>query len=110
MVKDHQAWRQFYRTVTVIVKAFVPVSPPLVAPIVTADVVAAVGVLELNPVAVLIKNPTRFSDEDVYGPSPPENLCSGGGARGEDRGSDACSDFVIGGDFFCNCIHGTCFN
>ena len=55
MVKDHQAWRKFYRTVTVIVKAFVPVSPPLVVPTVTADVVAAVGVLEFNPVAVLIE-------------------------------------------------------
>ena len=52
MVKDHQAWRQFYRTVTVIVKAFVPVSPSLVAPTVTADVAAAVGVIEINPVAV----------------------------------------------------------
>ena len=65
MVKDHQAWRKFYCTVTVIVKAFVPVSPPLGAPTVTADVVAAVGVLEFNPVAVLIESPTRFSYEDV---------------------------------------------
>jgi hypothetical protein len=52
MVKDHQAWRQFYRTVTVIGKAFVPVSPSLVAPTVTADVASAVGILEMNPVAV----------------------------------------------------------
>jgi len=41
-----------------------------VAPTVTADVVAAIGVLEFNSVAVLIESPTRFSDEDVYGPSP----------------------------------------
>jgi hypothetical protein len=65
MVKDHQACRQIYRTVIVIIKAFVPVSSLLVAPTVTADVVAAVGVLEINPVAVLIESPTRFSHEDA---------------------------------------------
>jgi hypothetical protein len=65
MVKNHQAWRPSYRTVIVIIKAFVPVSPPLVAPTVTADVVAGVGVLEINPVTVLIESPTRFSHEDA---------------------------------------------
>ena len=65
MVKDHQAWRQFYRTVTVIVQAFVPVSASLMAPTVTADVAAAVGVLEINPVAVLIESQASFSHEDV---------------------------------------------
>jgi hypothetical protein len=65
MLKDHQAWRQFYRAVIVLVKAFVPLSPPLVAPTVTVDVAAVVGVLEINPVAVLIKSPTWFRHEDV---------------------------------------------
>ena len=44
-------------TVTVIVKAFVPVPPPLMAPTVTADVAAVVGVPEINPVAVLTVRP-----------------------------------------------------
>ena len=44
-------------TVTVIVKALVPVPAVLVARSVTADVAAVVGVPEINPVAVLIVSP-----------------------------------------------------
>jgi hypothetical protein len=36
-----------------------------VAPTVTAEVDAAVGVLKINPVAVLIESSARFSHEDV---------------------------------------------
>ena len=52
-------------TVTVSVKVFVPVPPALLAPTVTAVVAAAVGVPEINPVAVLIVSPAWFRHEDV---------------------------------------------
>jgi hypothetical protein len=70
IVKDYQAWRQFYRTVTVIVKALLPVPPALLAPTVTADVAAAVGVPEINPVAVLIVSPAG-SPVALYDVAPP---------------------------------------
>ena len=44
-------------TVTVIVKVFGFVPPPLIAPTITAVVAAVVGVPEINPVAVLIERP-----------------------------------------------------
>ena len=70
IVKDYQAWRQFYRTFTVIVKVFVPVPAVLVARSVTADVAAAVGVPDINPVAVLIVSPAG-SPVALYDVAPP---------------------------------------
>ena len=57
-------------TVTVIVKALVPVPPALVAPTVTADVAAVVGVPEINPVAVLIVSPAG-NPVALYDVAPP---------------------------------------
>ena len=57
-------------TVTVIVKALVPAPPPLMAPTVTADVAAVVGVPEINPVAVLIVSPAG-NPVALYDVAPP---------------------------------------
>jgi hypothetical protein len=57
-------------TVTVSVKVFVPVPAVLVARSVTADVAAAVGVPEINPVAVLIVSPAG-SPVALYDVAPP---------------------------------------
>ena len=51
-----------------------------------------------------------FSHDEASGDSSFNDRCSGRGARGEDRGSDACSAFVISGNFFCDGIYGTGFN